>query len=68
LQGAGYRVFSLGWSMRGVIVRPLDEAPLAKAYEAPNFIASIHPDEVIDRCSPRGWRVLTPRLAEKSSR
>jgi FkbM family methyltransferase len=65
LQRAGYRVFSLGWSVGGLVVRPVDAAPLAQAYEAPNFIASTHPDEVIDRCSARGWLVLSRRFAER---
>ena len=68
LQSAGYRVFSLGWTMRGPIVRPVDAAALAKAYEAPNFIASTRADEVIARCSPRGWRVLSRGFAQRRIR
>jgi hypothetical protein len=64
LQCGGYWVFSLGWAMRGPIVRPVDAAALAKAYEAPNFIASTRADEVIARCSPRGWLVLSRGFAE----
>jgi len=68
LQGAGYRVFSLGWAMRGPVVRPVDAAALAKAYEAPNFIASTRADEVMARCSPRGWLVLSRGFAERRIR
>jgi hypothetical protein len=58
-------VFSLGWSMRGPALRPADVMSLAKAYEAPNFIASTDPDEVTTRCSPRGWLVLRSQFAER---
>ena len=30
LRGAGYQVFSLGWSMRGIVVRPVESGSLEK--------------------------------------
>jgi FkbM family methyltransferase len=63
LQGTGYQVLSLGWSIRGPVVRPVEAATLAKAYEAPNFIATARPDDVIAACAARGWRVLNRELA-----
>ena len=61
LRSAGYQVFSLGWSMRGIVVRPIENGSLEKYYEAPNFIATTSPDEMLNRCSPRGWSILTRR-------
>jgi FkbM family methyltransferase len=65
LREAGYRLLSLGWSMRGPDVRPVEVGSLATAYEAPNFIATLAPDEVLTRCRARGWWVLTRRLARR---
>lgn len=55
----GYRIFSLGWNMRGLSVRPVEEAPrLAKPYESPSYIATLDPSEMMARCSARGWMAL----------
>jgi len=58
LQDAGYRVFSVGWTMKGLALSPVERGPLAAEYEAPNCIASLDPDLVVERCAPHGWRVL----------
>jgi hypothetical protein len=58
LRGAGYRLFALGWSMRGPVVRGIEEGDPATGYDPPSFLATREPDEVISRCRPRGWRVL----------
>ncbi|MGE3312511.1 MAG: FkbM family methyltransferase [Limisphaerales bacterium] len=58
LAGAGYRLFSLGWSMRGLRVEPIGAGNLAAHYEAPSFIATVEPEELLNRCRPRGWRAL----------
>lgn len=58
LKDAGYRVFSLGWSMRGLELQPLDQGSLTKSYEAPNFIATIDHEDILARCKPRGWMSL----------
>ena len=68
LQTLGYRVFSIGWTMRGLALSPVESGTLATAYEAPNFIASIDPDSVVQRCAPRGWRVLRNLAARSSGR
>lgn len=59
LHDAGYRLFSLGWSMRGPEVQPVEKGSLATAYEAPNYIATLRPDEVLEQFRARGWLVLT---------
>lgn len=61
LSGAGYRLFSLGWSMHGPRVEPVEVGSLATRYEAPSFVATLEPDEVLDRCRPRGWLALCRR-------
>jgi len=63
LTAAGYRIFSLGWSMRGPQVQPVEAGSLATWYEAPSFIGTLEPAEVLARCQPRGWLVLSNRLA-----
>lgn len=65
LQDAGYQVYSLGWSMRGLVVRPVQTGNLSTEYEAPNFIASIAPDDMLARCQPGGWSVLSRRLVRR---
>ena len=62
LRRTAYHVFSLGWSWRGLRVQPVDGGRLATEYEAPSFIATLEPDEVLARCSPAGWLVLSDRL------
>jgi FkbM family methyltransferase len=58
----GYRLFSLGWALRGLLVQPVELGRLATAYEAPNFIATLEPAEVIARCRTAGWLVLGDQL------
>lgn len=59
LQELGYGVCSLGWSMQGLVVSPVEAGRLAKHYEAPNFVASTDRDEVLRCCRPGGWRALS---------
>jgi len=61
-KGLGFRVFSLGWAMRGPIVAPVEVGSLATGLDAPNFVATIAPEQVLSLCEPRGWVVLTKRL------
>ena len=61
LAAAGYRLFSLGWSMRGPRVEPIAAGALAARYEAPNFIATLAADELLTRCGPKGWLALRRR-------
>lgn len=61
LGGAGYQLFALGWSMRGLRVEPIEAGNLATRYEAPSFIATWEPEEVMARCRPRGWLALRRR-------
>jgi FkbM family methyltransferase len=58
LRDAEYRVYSLGWTMRGPSLSPVEHGSSATVYEAPNFVASIEPDQVLERCGRKGWTVL----------
>jgi len=60
LEGLGYTIFVFGWSILGLIVAPKSAGRLAQRYEAPNYIATLDPDECLSRCAPRGWRALRP--------
>ncbi len=65
LCAAGYRLFSLGWSLRGPRVQPVEGGSLAGEFEAPSFIATLDPSDVVARCRSRGWLVLSSRLAKR---
>ncbi len=65
LSEAGYHIFSLGWSMRGPRVEPVEAGSLATQYEAPSFIATLEPAEVLARFRPKGWLVLSSRLTSR---
>ena len=65
LRSAGYQVFSLGWSMRGPTVQPVEAGSLSHRYEAPSFIATLEPDVLHDRIRPRGWLVLSTHMTER---
>jgi FkbM family methyltransferase len=67
LRDFGYRVYALGWSLDGIVVHPVELGSLAADYEAPNFIASIAPEEVLACCEPKGWRVLNSRFTQRCS-
>lgn len=58
LHGVGYRLFALGWVMRGLVVRGIEEGSPSTGYDPPSFLATLAPDVALDRCRPRGWRVL----------
>jgi hypothetical protein len=65
LREAGYAVFSLGWSLRGLRFEPVELGSLATRYEAPSFIATLAGNEVLTRCRQRGWHVLSNRLTRR---
>jgi FkbM family methyltransferase len=63
LKASGYRLFAIGWSMRGLVLGPIERGPLAAAFEAPSFVATTEPEAVIARTAPRGWQVLSARFS-----
>jgi FkbM family methyltransferase len=66
LESAGYEIFAIGWSIRGPKIGPLSGGPLAAAYEAPSYLATLEPREVHGRCSKAGWLTLRARFANGS--
>jgi FkbM family methyltransferase len=67
LSGHGYRLSSLGWSVRGLRVQPIEQGSLATSYEPANFIATLDPEDVLGRCRKSGWLVLGRGLVSRCS-
>jgi FkbM family methyltransferase len=65
LREAGYKLFSLGWSMQGLLVQPIEVGSLATHYEAPNFIATQNSEDLLARCQPKGWLSLGKRTVPR---
>lgn len=55
LEAAGYRVYGLGWRMRGPVLGDPDGPPVRRHYEPPNYLATVAPAEVERTMSRRGW-------------
>jgi len=64
---AGYRIFSLGWTMRGPLVLPFEAGSLAAQYEAPNYIATLEPEILQNRFQKMGWYALRPYRQRKTA-
>lgn len=60
LESFGYKIFSTGWTLRGLVIRPASEGRAAAEYEAPSFVATSQPNETIELCRAAGFRVLRP--------
>ena len=58
LRQAGYSIFRLGWQHNGPKLTSIDDPPIHSKYEAPNFVATLKPDELAKKMFPRGWRVF----------
>jgi FkbM family methyltransferase len=61
LESFGYRVYSIGWSVKGPRLAPIEGGRLAADYEAPSYLATLEPNEAQERCARAGWRVLSAR-------
>jgi FkbM family methyltransferase len=61
----GYRIFSLGWSVRGLHLSEDPHQHLATPYEAPSFIASLEPQAVIGACRTAGWTTLSASFSAR---
>jgi len=62
LESFGYRVCSIGWSMRGLNVTTKTGGSLARDYEAPAYLATLNEEDALSRCSTPGWNVLRKGL------
>jgi FkbM family methyltransferase len=59
LQAAGYKLFTIGWSItRAVLSEANGRRSGATYYEAPSYLATIAPDEAVRACARSGWRAL----------
>ncbi len=61
----GYRLFSLGWSVRGLHLGADPHERLATAYEAQSFVASLEPQQVLDACRAPGWITLSTSFSAR---
>jgi len=66
LRNAGYEIFALGWTLRGLRIAPAVQGTLAAPYEAPSYIATLSAAEIHARCAPAGWTTLRRTFAEKA--
>ena len=57
LANNGYSIYSIGWDLNGLILKPLGEKNKLYVLDAPNFIASRDIAGVINAISP-GWTIL----------
>jgi FkbM family methyltransferase len=59
LRLAGYKLFTIGWSItRPVLAESLGRHSAATYYEAPSYLATIAPEEALAACASSGWRAL----------
>ena len=65
LVASGYRLFSLGWSVRGLHLGEDPHERLATAYEAQSFVASLDPQQVLESCRAMGWMTLSPSFSAR---
>lgn len=57
LTDAGYRLYRIGWEMRGPVLASPDQPPICRKYEAPSFLATAAPEEVETVIRRRGWDI-----------
>jgi FkbM family methyltransferase len=62
LQEYGYCILSVHKRLLGPALVPLTSQPEFKiGYEGENFLATLEPQRAIERCSAKGWKVLSAR-------
>jgi FkbM family methyltransferase len=57
LRALGYHVYSVGWSVRGLSLRPVAPGD-RRTSDAASYLASVEPGHAFSRCRARGFRVL----------
>ena len=57
LREAGYQVFSIGRTVRGLKLGAPNEKSCAP-YEAPSYLATVCPEDAVVKCESKGWRCL----------
>lgn len=59
LTGFGYQVRSIGYGLRGLILRELNESPaLDDSWESQSYLATMAPEETAKLLKHKGWKVL----------
>lgn len=61
LTGLGYKIFSIGWNMRRLTIKPLGEQNSSYVVDAPNYIATFDVTNVEAATRTPGWSVLRGR-------
>jgi FkbM family methyltransferase len=64
----GYRIFSIGWSVRGLQLGDDPHVCAAAAYEAPSFVATLQPEQVQEACRSHGWMTLRAGFSSTARR
>ena len=68
LQEYGFSIFGLGYTIGGPLLTRMDE-PLRNdpSHDAPNYIATLEPQRIIDLFSPSGWSIFKARRELRKS-
>ena len=58
LQGHGYTIYSIGWTLSGPKLGDPGTVSAHARYEAPSYLATLTPDVARTACAGRGWMAL----------
>lgn len=58
LAGFGYKILSIGWNMKGLILKPLDQPNSSYVEDAPNYIATFDVANLEKAALAPGWTIL----------
>jgi FkbM family methyltransferase len=58
LIGFGYKIFSIGWDMKMLVLKPLGEPNSCYVQDAPNYIATLNTDCLETAVVKTGWTIL----------
>ena len=58
LTGFGYKIFSIGWDMKGLILKPLGKQNSSYVLDAPNYIATLDDVNLEKIIRSPGWTIL----------
>ena len=54
----GYTIYSVGWTLTGPKLGDRRTPPAHAHFEAPSYLATLAPEEVLKACAGRGWMAL----------
>ena len=58
LLDGGYTIYSVDWTLTGPRLGDRNTPPAHAHFEAPSYLATLVPEEVLKACEKRGWRAL----------